>query len=80
MGVRIQNKATNINARGGEATEWLDNTQDQREATVDGQTYHFAHLEVKNFAQDGVGVAIGAFKGGATIIQQDAVPYGTSRS
>ena len=81
MGVRIKSYASNKNiAGGGEATEYRDDPQDQREVTVDGQTHHFAPNEVKNFLDDGIGVAVGAFKGGATLIQQDAVPFGTSRS
>lgn len=77
MGVRIKNYSTNRGV--GENTEVLDNTQDQREVTVDGQTFHFGLNETKNFLDEGVGAAVGAFKGGATIIQEDAVPFGSSR-
>ena len=80
MGVRIINANTNNDAVAPHAPEWVDSTQDQREATVDGQTHHFAPNQVKNFADEGVGAAIGAFKGGATIIQEDEVPFGSSRS
>ena len=80
MGVRIKAYSSNINPSGGEAGEWNDNTIEQREATVDGQTVHFAPNEVKNFLDEGVGAAVGAFNGGATLIQEDAIPFGTSRA
>lgn len=80
MGVRIKSYSSNINPSGGENTSWTDSTTTQREVTVDGQTHHFAPNEVKNFLDDGVGVAVGAFNGGATLIQEDAIPFGSSRS
>lgn len=56
-----------------------DTTQVQRETTVDGQTFHWARNEVRNFMDDGVGIAHAAF--GTTINDiQDTLPFGSSRS
>ena len=56
-----------------------DSTQDQRETTVDGYTFHWGPNEVRNFLDEGVGAAHAAFKGGATQIQEDAIPFSNSR-
>lgn len=51
-----------------------------RETTVDGQTYAWMPGQVRNFADDGVGLAHAAFDGDENKTQEDAVPFGDSRS
>lgn len=80
MSIRVKNKSTNQATLGGESTEVVDSSFDQRETTVDGQSFHWGPNQVRNFLDQGVGAAHAAFKGGATIIQEDAVPFGSSRS
>ena len=77
MGTRVKGKAKS----GHDEHVYEDSTQDQRESTVDGQTFHLGPNEVRNFADEGVGAAHAAFRGGATIsvIQEDANPFGSSR-
>ncbi len=79
MGVRVVSRSTNQPPSGGEGTEFLDDTREQRETTVDGYTYHWGINEKRNFLDEGVGVAHAAFNGGATIVQEDAIPFGDSR-
>ena len=64
------------------ATEVVDSDQNQREVTVDGYTYHFGANEVKNFADDGIGAAVAAFRSGESAegILEDAIPFGSSRA
>lgn len=52
----------------------------QRETTVDGYTFHWGPNEIRNFLDDGVGIAHGAFYGGSTIVQEDIIPFSSSRS
>jgi len=56
-----------------------DSTTTQRETTVDGYTFHWGPNETRNFLDEGVGAAHAAFKGGATLVQEDATPFGKSR-
>ena len=79
MGVRVKHKSTNIGTGASEATEFVDTDQGQRETTVDGYTFHYGPNEVRNFLDEGVGAAHAAFKGGTTIIQEDATPFGSAR-
>lgn len=58
-------------------TEYSDSTQDQREATVDGYTFHFGPNETKNFLDESVGQRIAAFKTDGIV--EDAIPFGSSR-
>ena len=51
----------------------VDYTQTQRETTVDGYTFHWGVNEVRNFLDEGVGVAHGAFAPGANIVE-DKIP------
>jgi hypothetical protein len=51
-----------------------------RETTVDGQTFHWGPNEVRNFLDDSVGERHAAFYGGASVITEDAIPFGGSHS
>jgi hypothetical protein len=50
-----------------------------RETTVDGQTFHWGPNQVRNFLDDGVGAAHAAFNPPANV-KEDAIPFGSSRS
>lgn len=52
---------------------------EDRETTVDGQTFHWARGQVRNFLDEGVGIAHGAFAPPANV-KEDKVPFGSSRS
>ena len=77
MGVRVKSKSTNTGT--GENKSFPDQTLEQRTTTVDGYTFHWGPNEVRNFLDQGVGAAHGAFKGGATQVQEDTAPFGSSR-
>lgn len=55
-----------------------DSTQQQRETTVDGYTFHWAPNETRSFLDEGVGAAHAAFSPGTNVVE-DALPNGTSR-
>lgn len=59
----------------------FDTTQEQRETTVDGYTFHWGPNQTRNFADDGVGAAHAAFSTAAhdTVIE-DTGPTESSRS
>jgi hypothetical protein len=57
-----------------------DWTQEQRETTVDGQTFHWAPGQIRNFMDDGVGLNHAAQLGGVSIVRQYGQPLGDSRS
>ncbi len=80
MGVRVKNDARETNAEQNQSVQ--DTSFDQREVTVDGYTFHFGPNETKNFLDDGVGSAVAAFQGGATItpIHEDTKSFGSSMS
>lgn len=77
MAVRVVQRTTNANAEKG-GVEYIDTSLDQRETTVDGYTYHWGSNEVRNFLDQGVGAAHAAF--GAIGVEEDIVPFGSSRS
>ena len=78
MPVRIKRVS---NLSGGDANQgWVDSTQEQRETTVDGQTFHWGPGQVRNFADDNVGVRHAAQLSNASVVRQDARPFGDSRS
>lgn len=77
MGTRVTSKSSNRGT--GENTTFVDSTTTQRETTFDGQTYHWGPNETRNFLDQGVGAGHAAFKSGATLIQEDATPFGSSR-
>lgn len=55
-------------------------TQEQRETTVDGQTFHWAPGQVRNFLDQGVGAAHAAFgQGLSSVIHENMIPFGSSR-
>lgn len=56
-----------------------DTTQEQRETTVDGYTFHWSINEKRNFLDDGVGAAHAAFAPGTNVIEDTRVT-GSSRS
>lgn len=58
-----------------------DTTQEQRETTVDGYTFHWGINQTRNFADDGVGAAHAAFSSaGHDTVVEDTAPSGDSRS
>jgi len=77
MSVRVKRYSQN----GIEQTEWVERPLEQRETTVDGQTFHWGMNEVRNFLDDGVGLAHAAFGDSAQDdVVQDSIPFGSSRS
>ena len=78
MGVRVHSLPFVGNSSVITQTEVVDSTQEQREATVNGYTFHFGPNEVKNFLDDGEGAAVAAFRADGII--EDIVPFGSSRS
>lgn len=79
MGVRVKRYPGNGLGRTDFDSNDDKGTIADRETTVDGQTFHWGPNEVRNFLDDSVGIRHAAFKGGTTIIQEDSVPFGTSR-
>mgnify|MGYP007099643357 CR=1 FL=1 len=78
MPVRLK-RVTNLS--GGDANQgWVDSTQEQRETTVDGQTFHWGPGQVRNFASDGVGLLHAAQLSNASVVRQDTMPFGNARS
>lgn len=51
--------------------EVVDSTQSQREATVDGYTFHFGPNEKKNFLDESVGQRIAAFRTDGVVEDKD---------
>lgn len=78
MGVRVKSLTFVGNSSVIDRTEVVDSTREQREATVDGYTFHFGPNEVKNFLDEGVGAAVAGFR--ADGIREDEIPFGSSRS
>ena len=58
MGVRIQRLPNRVP---NPATEVLDDDLVTKETTVDGMTYAWGPGQTRNFLDDGVGIAHGAF-------------------
>lgn len=78
MATRVKSLTNPLDATILSQTEVVDSTQDQREVTVDGYTFHFGPNEVKNFLDESVGQRAAAFRSDGVI--EDAVPFGSSRS
>ena len=86
MSVRVK-KYLNNTATGGEAlvsqTEYKDVSFENAETTVDGQTFHWGPNEVRNFTDDGIGLAHAAFQsanGTEDNAIQDIQPFNDARS
>lgn len=80
MGVRVKNFNTNTSPLAADSNrEYKDNTQTQRETTVDGYTFHWGPNEVRNFLDQGVGAAHGAYAPGNNRVVEDAIPFARSR-
>ena len=73
MSVKI--KAYSLN--GIEQPEWVERTFDQREITFADQTFHYGMNEIRNFADDGVGLG---FTLTASGIVTNTVPFGDAAS
>lgn len=59
----------------------IDSSVTQRETTVDGYTFHWGPNEVRNFLDDGVGLAHAAFNSHpGSNPQQDIRPFNNARS
>lgn len=78
MATRVKSLTNPLDATILSQTEVVDSTQEQREVTVDGYTFHFGPNEVKNFLDESVGQRAAAFRTDGVI--EDAIPYGSSRS
>lgn len=86
MSVRLK-KFLNNTGTGGEAvvaaTEYKDDSFENRETTVDGYTFHWGPNETRNFLDDGVGLAHASFQSGDTTeddVIQDVQPFNNARS
>jgi len=80
MGVRVKSEPSASSPLAADSNPvFNDSTTTQRETTVDGYTFHWGPNETRNFLDEGVGAAHAAFKGGATLVQEDATPFGKSR-
>jgi len=78
MGVRVKRRS---HAGGGDSNQDPgEYAQTDRETTVDGQTFHWAPGQVRNFMDDGVGLAHTTKLASPSIVLQDAIPFGSSRS
>lgn len=65
---------------GGDANQTPgDWNQEQRETTVDGQTFHWGPGEVRNFLDESVGQRHTTQLGSPSIVKEDAIPFGSSR-
>lgn len=79
MGVRVK-RFTNTAEILTNPIHAVDLTTTQRETTVDGQTFHWAMGETRNFLDQGVGAAHAAFgQGLSSVIQENMIPFGSSR-
>jgi len=79
MSVRLKVRTSNVNLTN--SPEFLDSTRSQRETTKDGYTFHWGPNEVRNFMDDGVGVAHGAFTAVKVAdVQANTIPFNDSRS
>jgi hypothetical protein len=76
MSVRVKGRARVQDA--DQSPEYTDSSFDQREVTVDGQTYHFGPNETRNFLDDGIGIAVAAFVNDGIV--EDVVPFGDAKS
>ncbi len=86
MAVRIR-KFLNTTGTGGEsivsATEYKDNSVENRTTIVDGYEFHWGPNEVRNFLDDGVGLAHAAFQSGDATedaVIQDTQPFNNARA
>lgn len=77
MGVRLKRVPLVEDAVNDPIPEDLN--QENRETTVDGQTFHWAPNQVRNFADEGVGIAHAAQLSSPSIVREDDVPFGDSR-
>ena len=67
MGVKVKRYAATADPVSDPIAQ--DTTREQREVTVDGQTYHFGLNEQKNFLDEGVGAAVGRFAPGSNVTE-----------
>lgn len=58
---------------------YADSSIDQRETIVDGYKFHWGVNEARNFLDEGVGRAHGAYNPGANVIL-DIIPFSTATS
>ncbi len=69
MGVRIQRFPNSVPDDGKEVAS-PRNDDLPRETTVDGMTYAWGPGQIRNFLDDGVGAAHGAFDGGENAVTE----------
>lgn len=75
MSVRVKRYSTN----GIEQREFTEQPLGHRETVVDGYSFHWGINEVRNFADDGVGLAHAAFSAADTVVQ-DNIPFNNPRA
>ena len=77
MPIRVKNAGLNNAPNTGTVEggpEFVEVPFENRVTTVDGRTFHWAHNQVRSFADDGVAAGHAAFTGGATIVE-DNLPF-----
>ncbi len=61
--------------------EYTDEMIENRDVVVDGQAFSYGVNQTRNFADDGIGIKAAAFgRGGASVISENMIPFGTSKS
>lgn len=81
MSIRLKMSTDLKNAHATQKPEYEDSSRDQRETTVDGYTFHWGPNEIRNFLDDGVGLAHAAFKDADSDgIYANTVPFNNARS
>lgn len=78
MGVRL--KRFSFETGGEENQGPGDWDTEQMETEVDGQRFHWGPGQVRNFADDGVGLKHAAQLGSPSVVKEDTFPFGDSRS
>lgn len=68
MGVRLENMRNRV-PNGG--PEIVDTDLVTKETTVDGMTFAWGPSQVRNFADDGVGIAHAAFDGAEATVEEN---------
>ncbi len=86
MSIRVKS-FNQVTGTGGQArvaqTEYRDSSFGNRETTVNGYTFHWGPNQVRNFLDDGVGLAHAGFQaanGTEDAIIQDTQPFSSSRA
>lgn len=70
-------KAPNQNQPNETSPEFVEVPFENRETHADGQTFHWAHNQVRSFSDEATGEKHAAYAGGATVSfpSEDVVPF-----